>query len=297
MGVAVDVGHVAERLQDLVDLPPVPRPEVPRRVVFVERRVGEHHHGLALRPVRQRLVEPAPLGLTHARPGAGDAAIERGHVPHPLLGRHLLGAPVVGSVPDRVETDEAHALVIEGPRALPERLLPLGAQVQVPVVLPGNEDLLDRELLEDVGAEGQLHRVPELGKVSPEDQEVRRRTHGLDLLHRPDRLLDEPGVHALGVEVGVGEPGELEGGLLAEGQVDGVDGREPSHGRGPGRGAGQDGLVDEGPAGDREGAVGPLPSVDLHVDLPWIQIRLPRFHSWFLPVVRQRAGPPPGVTS
>src|SRR6266508_3346145 len=148
VGVAVDVGDVAERIQDLVDLPPIPRPKVPRGVVLVERRVREYHHGLVLRPALQRLVEPAPLWLAHAGPRAGDAAVQRGHVAHPLLGRHLLGAPVIGSLPDRVEADEAHALVIEGPRALAEHPLPLGAHVQVPVVLAGDEDLLDRELLE-----------------------------------------------------------------------------------------------------------------------------------------------------
>src|SRR5256886_8118635 len=59
--VPVDVGDAGVGLEDLVNLAPVPHPEVPGRIVLVERVVGEDDHGLTLGPAGQRLVEPLEL--------------------------------------------------------------------------------------------------------------------------------------------------------------------------------------------------------------------------------------------
>ena len=65
-------------------------------------------------------------------------------------------------------------------------------------MLPGDEDLLDLELFDDLVAQLQLDRVAELGEVAAEDQEVRGRVHRLDVVDRAHGLLDEAGVDLLG---------------------------------------------------------------------------------------------------
>src|SRR3989454_3319922 len=149
----------------------------------------------------QRLVEPLELIAADACPRARHRAVEGRHVAHALLGRHLLGGPVVGAAADRVESDEADALVVEGPVRRAEELLPLGAHVQVPVVLTRDEDFPDLHLLEDVVAETELDGIAELGEVTPVDQEVGRRRHRLDFLDRAGRLLDEARVDVLRVQM------------------------------------------------------------------------------------------------
>src|SRR5438876_868615 len=143
MDVAVDVGDIAERLQDLVHVTPVPDPEVPGREVLPERVVAEEDHGLVLGPVGEGAIQPGQLIPAHARPGARDASIEHGHVAHALLGRHLLDGPEVGGPAHGVEPDEAHPFVVHGPWRMPVELLPRHTHVEVPIVLAGDVDLLD----------------------------------------------------------------------------------------------------------------------------------------------------------
>ena len=83
------------------------------------------------------LLEPLELVTADAGPRPCDAPVQRRHVAHPLLGRHLLGRPVVRTAAHGVEPDEADPLVIERPVRLAEQLRPLLAHVEVPVVLPG----------------------------------------------------------------------------------------------------------------------------------------------------------------
>src|SRR2546425_7145970 len=177
--VAMNVGDVGEGLEDLVDFPPVADPEVPGRVILPQRVVAEENHGPVLRPAGEGPIQPGELVPAHSGPGPGDAAVEDGHVAHSLPGRHLLDGPEVGGAADRVEPDEPHAFVIEGPRRVPEELLPLHAHVEIPVVLAGDVELLDRHLFEDLGAELELHRVAELGDVAADDEEVGRGRHRL----------------------------------------------------------------------------------------------------------------------
>src|SRR3546814_4043101 len=73
--------------------------------------------------------------------------------------------------------DYVDALVLDAPRALAEALHPQIAQVEVPVVLAGDEQLLDRYLLQQLGAELELQGVAELGEVAAEAKEVGRRVH------------------------------------------------------------------------------------------------------------------------
>src|SRR5262245_20983551 len=225
--VAVDVRDVAERLEDLVDVAPVAHPEVPGRVVLPERIVAEEDDGLVLRPVGERAIQPGELIPADAGPGAGDTPVEDRHVAHAFLGRHLLDGPEVGGPAHGVEADEAHALVVHGPRLMAVELLPRHAHVEVPVVLAGDVDLLDLHLFEDLGAELELDRVPELPDVTADDEEVGWRRHRLDFLDGADGGVDEAGVDGLGVEVRVRDPGELDL-RCPEGEVHGVDEREPA---------------------------------------------------------------------
>src|SRR3546814_19184754 len=89
--------------------------------------------------------------------------------------------------------DYVDALVLDAPRALAEALHPQIAQVEVPVVLAGDEQLLDRYLLQQLGAELELQGVAELGEVAAEDKEVGRRVHLHHFLERPHGLVDEIG--------------------------------------------------------------------------------------------------------
>ena len=249
----MDVGHVRVGPEHLVDLPPVADPEVPRRVVLIERVVAEDHDWLALVPAGERLVQPLELVPPHASPGPGDAAVERRHVPHALLGAHLLRRPVVRAPAHRVEPDEPHALVIERPVGLAEQVGPLLAQVEVPVVLAGDEDLLDLHLLQDLVSEVELDRIAELGEVTSVDEEVRGRIHGLDLLHGSHRLVHEALVDLLRVEVVVRDPGELErcrlSSRLGQRKIERADEREPPVG-GRSGGTREQRLVEESPARD-----------------------------------------------
>ena len=97
---------------------------------------------------------------------------------------------------------------------------------------PGDEDLLDIKLFDDVVAQFQLDRVAELSEVSAEDQEVRGRVHRLDVVDRAHGLLDEAGIDLLGEEMRVRDPGEPEGlggtSFLRVGHVHGIDPRQPA---------------------------------------------------------------------
>ena len=130
-------------------------------------------------------------------------------------------------------------------------------------MLTGDEDLADFRLLEDVAAERDLDRIPELGDIPAMDQEVGGRSHRLHLLDRAHGLLDEARVDVLGVEMVVGDPRELER-LRPVGDVEGVEQRKPAEGRRACGGAAQYRLVDEGPAVDPHGAVRPLSGPPQH---------------------------------
>src|SRR5438876_2085767 len=227
MHVAVDVRNVAERLEDLVHFTPVPDPEVPGRVILPEGIVAEEDDGLVLGPVGESAIQPGELVSADSRPGARDAPIQDRHVPHALLGRHLLDGPEVVGPAHGVEPDEASAFVLHGRRRLAVELLPRHAHVEVPIVLARNVELLDRHLFQDLRAELELDGVAELTDVTADDEEISRRRHRLDFLDGADRGGDEAGVDGFGIEVRVRDPGELEL-RRPEGEVDGVDEREPA---------------------------------------------------------------------
>src|SRR5574341_192022 len=106
VGVAVDVRDLGVRLERFLHLPPVPHPEVPRRIVEIERVVAEHDHRLVLGPVGKGLAHPIELVPAHARPRPGHRTVQGRHVPHAFLGRHLLFRPVVRSAAHRIEPDD-----------------------------------------------------------------------------------------------------------------------------------------------------------------------------------------------
>ena len=217
--------------------------------------------GLSVTPVGQGLVEVVELLLAEPRPGAAKGTVQGRHGTHPFGWAHLAGGPEVHRPADRVETDEAHALVVEGPGRAPVQLRPRLAHVEVPVVLAGNEDLPDLELADDLVAQLQLDRVAELGEVAAEDQEVGGRIHRLDVVDRAHGLLDEAGVDLLGKEMRVRDPGEPEslGGaaFLRVRHVHGVDPRQPAGRRRRGRRAAEQRPVDEDPPREVDLVVGP----------------------------------------
>src|SRR5437867_1454773 len=227
MHVAVDVRDVAERLEDLVHFTPVPDPEVPGCEILPEGIVAEQDHGLVLGPVGEGAIHPGQLIPAHSRPGARDAPIQDGHVAHALFRRHLLDGPEVGGTAYGVEPDEAHPFVIQGPWRMAVELLPRHTHVEVPIVLARNVELLDRHLFQDLRAELELDGVAELTDVTADDEEISRRRHRLDFLDGADRGVDEAGVDGFGIEVRVRDPGGLEL-RRPEGEVDGVDEREPA---------------------------------------------------------------------
>ena len=145
--------------------------------------------------------------------------------------------------------------MIERPVGLAEQVGPLLAQVEVPVVLAGDEDLLDLHLLQELVPEVELDGIAQLGEVAAVDEEIRGRLHGLDLLHCPHRLVHEARVDVFREEVAVGDPGELErrrlSSRLSEREIERADEREPPIGGHAGS-PGQQGFVEENAAGDPE---------------------------------------------
>src|SRR5262249_25510925 len=113
------------------------------------------------------------------------------------------------------------------PRRMAEELLVRDAHVEIPIVLARDVELLDRDLFQDLRAQLKLDRVTELPDVSTDDEEVGRRGHRLDFLYRADGRLAEARVAGLRIQLRVGDPGELEF-RCPEGEVHGVDEREPS---------------------------------------------------------------------
>src|SRR5918999_4676888 len=111
--------------------------------------MAEDDDRFGLIPVGECLLHPVELLAADTGPRAGNRAVEGSHVAHALLWRHLLRCPVVRSPADRIEPDEAHALVIEGPVGLAEQLAPLLAHIQIPVMLTRDVVLLDRQILEE----------------------------------------------------------------------------------------------------------------------------------------------------
>src|SRR3546814_17738110 len=93
--------------------------------------------------------------------------------------------------PRSTRTDTLYPYTTLFRSALAEALHPQIAQVEVPVVLAGDEQLLDRYLLQQLGAELELQGVAELGEVAAEDKEVGRRVHLHHFLERPHGLVDE----------------------------------------------------------------------------------------------------------
>ena len=123
---------------------------------------------------------------------------------------------------------------------------------------PGMKTFLICHLLQQLGAELQLHRVAELRQVAAEDHEVGRRAHRLHLLEGAHGLLDEASVQLLRIQVRVGHPGEAEAlpGLRV-GDVERVDQREEAV-RGCAGRALQQRFVQEAAARPHRAAAGPL---------------------------------------
>src|SRR6202022_1488281 len=194
---------------------------------LVERIMAEDNDRPGFIPIGEDLLQPVELVAAHAGPRAGDAAVEGRHVAHALLWSHLPYRPVVRAATDRVEPDEAHTLVIESPVGLAEELPPFLSHVQIPVVLPRDEDLPNLYLFEELIAELEFLDFAKLGQVAAKDHEVGRRVHGLNLVRRAHHLFDEARVERPRIEMGVGNPGKLEGLLGSVGDVDRVEQRPP----------------------------------------------------------------------
>ena len=122
-----------ERLEDRLHLVRVLRPEVPRPVVLVERRVAEDDDRRLLVHLGQVLLQP--LALLGADLEAGlDAVVQAGDDLHALHGRSPRSVQKSFSHA-RVEHHEVHALVVERVGGRAEQLAPLLAHVEEPVVL------------------------------------------------------------------------------------------------------------------------------------------------------------------
>ena len=126
-------------------------------------------------------------------------------------------------------------------------------------MLAGDEDLPDLHLFQDVVSEVELDWIAELGEVASVDQEVRGWVHCLNLLNRAHRLVHEPCVDVLRVEMAVGDPGELERRLLRaclpDHEIERADEREPAVGCRAGCAARQQRPVQEHAARDPHGAI------------------------------------------
>ena len=68
--VPMNVGDLGVGFKHLVHVAPVAHPEVPRRVVLVERIVAEDDDRLVLVPVGERLLQPVELVAADAGPRA-----------------------------------------------------------------------------------------------------------------------------------------------------------------------------------------------------------------------------------
>jgi len=77
-------------------------------------------------------------------------------------------------------------------------------------MLAGDEDLLDLDLLQQLGAQLQLDRIAQLRHVSAEDEEIRGRIHCLQFLNRARRFFDEALVDVLRIQMRIGNPGKFE---------------------------------------------------------------------------------------
>ena len=150
-------------------------------------------------------------------------------------------------------------------------------------MLARDEDLPDLHLLEQLIAELELLDLPSWARSPPK---IRKSAGGLmawtslaaRTVFSTKRVLSD-----LGIEMRVGDPGELERRLGAERDVHGVDQRPPGEGLGDRGGPGQARSMKEGAPGDLELRIGTHP-------------RLLQHRSYFTPFALElRHGLPPWI--
>ena len=168
----------------------------------------EDDDGRLLVDLGEVLLQPLALRRAHLE-GALPVVVEPGHDRHALLGRVALGRPEI-LLDHAVQHDEVDALVVEGVVVGPEHLLPLLAQVEVPVVLADHHPDGRLEVLQDLLAERELVGAPELREISAEEHEIRLRIECVHVLHRLRGRPREAVRHAARVEVRIGDIGEAE---------------------------------------------------------------------------------------
>ena len=99
-------------------------------------------------------------------------------------------------------------LVVERIGRLAVQLLPLLAQVEVPVVFAHHDLQRGLEVLEDLGPQLKLFDLSELGQVAAVEDEVGLRIEVVHVVDRAEQPAHEPIVHLALVQVRVGDVGE-----------------------------------------------------------------------------------------
>src|SRR4029453_5027459 len=212
------------RLQDGLYLLGVVGPEVPVAVVLVERRVREDDERRRFRHVGQILLQPGAL-LVADLEAALHAVVQPGDGLHALHRRHPARGPEI-LLDDTVEHDEVRALVVERVDRLAEQRAPLLAHVEVPVVLADHHAYGGLEVLEDLRAEVELGRLPELCQIAAEENEIRLRIEAIDVVDGAQQLVYEAVVDLAVVEVRVRDVRDTELLRLLYRTVGDVDGHE-----------------------------------------------------------------------
>src|SRR5687767_5207138 len=120
MRMTVNIRGVSIGLEYLVHLPPIADPEVPWRIILVERIVTENHDRSVFGQRGKRFTQPLKLIGSEPRPWSGHRSIQCRHVPHSFLRAHLARGPIIGSAAHGIDAYECDAFVLKGPRRVAE---------------------------------------------------------------------------------------------------------------------------------------------------------------------------------
>ena len=110
-----------------------------------------------------------------------------------------------------IENDEVNPFVVEGVGRFAEHLLPLLAQIEIPVVLADHDLQRGLEILEDLGAQFKLLGRSELRQVAPIEDEVGLRVEFVHVVDRAEQPPHETVIDVLLVQVRVRDIGEPKG--------------------------------------------------------------------------------------
>ena len=102
------------------------------------------------------------------------------------------------------------ALVIEGVLRLAEKRTPMLAHIEEPVMLADHHLHRRLERLQDLCTLVELRRLAGLSEIAAEENEIRLRVEGVDIVDGLERRADETIIEALHIHVGIGDVGKGE---------------------------------------------------------------------------------------